>query len=372
MLAPFDPTRNGIWPAVVVVLSNQVYNIQRSGSDCHIESVEIRDAIIYDFLQRAATLGNVQVIVRIYPSPGNFEEAANPDWQNPITRPNGRTLITAPGEYPGDLTQCNNENNFRSIDDIGNEIIEIKQYSPWIWGFEPANEPNIEWYWNDAKPPEERPVPSYFDRAAWQDMDRYFANLYDYIQDNSDGLAIRVLTPPMSQSALAETNEINSDDCHAYDFSGYEQMPLTFNSPDPKSWGYSWHNYWRWGRESWDTCPNGQHVSMWFPSFMKYNITMWYRPAIITEADLFSPQKGGTWITNKDYSPGSTALSINDFLKNEHDVWEMSSIAVWLLNDQTDPAIDPTTALEHQWHQAYTPTLGFRQWFTDWWFNPEN
>jgi hypothetical protein len=196
-------------------------------------------------------------------------------------------------------------------------------------------------------------------------MDQYFANLYDYVHDNAGLLPIRVLTPPMAQSAHAETNNVNSDDagCPEFSFSGYGQMSLTFNSTDPKNDGYSWHNYWIAGREAWADCPDGQHVSMWFPDTMARNIQSDARPAIITEADLASPQQEmGNPLTDKDYDPTRTATSIRDFLFHET---LAECTAAWLINDDTGSDTD------HTWHQAYTSTTGYRTWFTEWWENSE-
>jgi hypothetical protein len=231
-------------------------------------------------------------------------------------------------------------------------------YSWAVYGFEPANEPNAEWYSN---PDGLDPTPDYREEDAWKAMDQYFANLYDYVKANSGYVYVRVLTPPMAQSAYAETNNINSDDkgCPEFRFSGYAQMPLTFNSANPKNDGYTWHNYWAAGRERWADCPNGQHVSMWFPTTMMANIRNGVRPAIITEADLASPQQNmGNTITDKDSAPGLTAASLRDFVYNEQ---LAGSVAFWMLNDDTGSATD------HTWHQAYNLPGGFRAWFTQWW-----
>lgn len=101
---------------------------------------------------------------------------------------------------------------------------------------------------------------------------------------------------------------------------------------------------------------------MWFPDTMESNIQNDVRPAVITEADLASPGQGmGNPLTDKDGQSDDAAISIRDFLRHEQ---MADSIAVWLLNDDTGKA-------EHMWHQAYTPTIGFRDWFTKWWYGDE-
>ena len=97
---------------------------------------------------------------------------------------------------------------------------------------------------------------------------------------------------------------------------------------------------------------------------MKNNIQHVLRPAIITEADLASPwQNMGNTLVDKDAAPGLTAASIRDFLYYES---RAGCAAVWMLNDDTGSDTD------HIWHQAYTPTIGLRPWFTQWWNGSEN
>jgi hypothetical protein len=102
---------------------------------------------------------------------------------------------------------------------------------------------------------------------------------------------------------------------------------------------------------------------MWFPDTMASNIQSGARPAIITEADLASPQQEmGNPLTDKDYDPTRTATSIRDFLFHET---LAECTAAWLINDDTGSDTD------HTWHQAYTSTTGYRTWFTEWWENSE-
>jgi len=89
VLQRIDPKLGGKWPRAVVVLSNQVYQINRAprGPDpnqsCRVQSASVRSdrTVIFDYIQRAAQAG-VRVIIRIYPSPGNFPDWNDPNWPN--------------------------------------------------------------------------------------------------------------------------------------------------------------------------------------------------------------------------------------------------------------------------------------------------
>lgn len=366
---PFDPAKGGAWPKIAVALSNQLFSLNRD-SNCHITSVNVLPTgqNLYNYLKRATQQNNTLVIVRIRPSPGNFQESIDPNWFQ--TRPPTRTLISQIGIHPGGWTQCDGytQERFRAVDDIGDEILAIQRKAVsdgWqVFGFEPANEPNTEWYSYETRP-------SLDNQSSWQAMDTYFANLYDYVHNNAGSLTIRVFTPPMAQGAYAEKNNLAAvlNGCPSFAFSGYSQMPLTFNSGGPKNDGYSWHNYFIQGKEGWDLCPDGQHVSLYFPDPMSTNIQNHLNLAdIISEADLASPQMNwGNPLTDKDAQPDAAAASIRQFL---HDDFAVDYVAVWLLNDNNDP--NDLTNAEHQWHQAYSDSGGFRAWFINWWYGSEN
>ena len=373
MLAPFDPAKGGAWPKIAVALSHQLFTVNRD-ANCHITDVVINPngQSLYNYLKKATQQGDTWVIVRIYPSPGNFQESIDPNWPDLNTRPRGRTLINQVGVHPdpANWTQCEGyeQERFRSVDDIGDEILAIQRTvhdQGWdVFGFEPANEPNAEWFANPVNP-DLTPKPAYYEPGSWQAMDPYFANLYDYVHSKAGSLTIRVFTPPMAQGANAETGNTGAvqGGCQPFAFSGYEQMPLTFNSGSPKNDGYSWHNYFIQGKESWANCPDGQHVSMYFPEPMSTNIQNHYRSSLISEADLAPPQM--QWenpVTDKDAQADMAAASIQKFL---HDDYPVERVAVWLLNDNTGTA-------KHEWAQAYTPTLGPRSWFIKWWYGSEN
>lgn len=378
MLAPFDPEPGGAWPPVVVALTNQVFTITR-GADCRITGVQVKHWNLYNYLRRAEQHDS-WVIFRVYPSPGNFAESVLPGWPDPLLVPT-RTLVldsNDPYKIPEGRTQCEGYDNnlFRSVADVGDEMLFIQQFILWeppvgyqwqAFGFEPANEPNAEYYNFGTRP-------SLDQKQSWQDMDQYFASIYDYVHANDGGgfLPIRVLTPPMADSAFAETHNVNTPQGHCDTFgdgswSGYGEMTSVFSSYFPKNDGYSWHNYFIKGREAWADCPDGQHVSMWFPEAMSNNIGYGLRPAVMTEIDLASPWQGrNDPVTDKDAQANEAAASIRDFIYKEK---LASRVAVWLLHDNTPP--DDPRAAEQQWHQAYTPTIGLRPWFTQWWYSSE-
>lgn len=145
---------SGIWPAAVVVLSDQVYNIPRDPSDCRVkwwEADGIKNTNVFTYLTKAAKAGT-KVIIRIYPSPGNFQDYNVSGW------PNHHLLTSGPvgGRY-----LCSNElyvwneigkfKSYRSPGDLVDEMASIRranQNAGWTeFGFEPANEPNLEWYY---------------------------------------------------------------------------------------------------------------------------------------------------------------------------------------------------------------------------------
>lgn len=368
LLRRIDPRQGGILPQVLVVLSSQVYDRPRDlANECRLLNAYIPASRsgIRGYLQYASEHG-VRIIIRIMPSPGNMNDL--------------RHLSLAPQPENGDL--CREfelpPNGDRSYDDIGEEIIKIHEWNALNniteFGFEPANEPNLEWY--------ETSDPQAVHRSnitAWSEMDAYFSAIYDYAHARYP-TGIRVLTPPMSQGLYAEVKNVNGCGLMKLDGTenshGYEYMPNVFMTGS-KNDGYSWHNYWREGYEDWATCdstasPHGQHVALWFPPQML--TSMQSKPRNITEADLASPQQNfGNPIANKDQQLGVPAAeSIQKFIDREVIA---DHIAVWTLN-VANP--DPN-AQEQQWHEAYgcndfvwvdpskvKPPLE-RPWFTRWW-----
>lgn len=135
--------------------------------------------------------------------------------------------------------------------------------------FEPANEPNLEWYVH------KRPgldtgltlFPDITDREAWIAMDNYFAALYDLLKGTGGAPPlnpnVQLLTPPMTQEQYAE--HYRPDSCRSMwvdegeEKSGLDYMKETFGidfeNPmemrGPKADGFSWHNYFNLGQEGW-------------------------------------------------------------------------------------------------------------------------
>lgn len=393
-LVRLRPGPDGSFPAVVVVLSDQVFNINRATSGlCKIGSVSIRDQYAYDYLTLAQN-NSAKIIFRIYPSPGNFE-----DWSGP-----GISHHLLSGTAPAGGDYCNGKSaNFRAVDDIADEMNAIFSFNtahnwrPESIFFEPANEPNYEWYqlYKDNGVANLRPFID--DVVAWQEMDQYFAGIYD--QAKARNAAISVLAPPMTQALYAEERENFQANCNWTQLwvngnltatSGYSQMPTTEMT---KNDGWSWHDYWLPGLEFWQPtyCTTGSvsgHVYQAFPSLLRDEIANSIKPAFISEADLKSPCEGAVeqyhQIINKDTQVAAVQESIWRFIqqagKGGHGP---DYVAVWLLtNESVDfPAsgshcpemkADSSGNTEQAWHEAYRDTTAItgayeRSWFPLWW-----
>ena len=244
------------------------------------------------------------------------------------------------------------------------------------FGFEPANEPNTEWYVD----PGNQNVINRGDKEAWEDMDAYFGGLYDYVHQNYGG--IRVLTPAMAQNALAEYRQF--DRCLLQTLpgelqAGYEFMPSTYGN---KNDGFSWHNYWRYDKEQWDNnfCPSaaampaGDHIFQYFPPAMQNIIGASNKPAFITEADLFSPCQGWNQPAGlrKNDDPSRTAGSLRQFMSAEAGA---DAAIGWLLTDGDSNSEVCVSGDEMAWHEAYHDDQGNNvselAWFAAWWSGPE-
>ncbi|NJO84058.1 MAG: hypothetical protein HC828_15560 [Blastochloris sp.] len=205
------------WPAVVVVLSNQVFSYTRSQeSPCNVTEVrEIREHVFRFMAQATGVVGfetgeSTVVLIRINPSPGNFADADDPALPH-ILSPNP---VRAAGDgYCGDSNDIASRG--RDVSDIMaemNAIMEaIDQWNndhsdarikPENVFFIPANEPNVEWYTEDETHPDfSDPLRRRTEAAVWAQMDAYFTVLYDYLTRRSD---VQILTPVMSPWARAE------------------------------------------------------------------------------------------------------------------------------------------------------------------------
>jgi hypothetical protein len=368
LLKRIDLTQGGTWPDTVVVLSRNVYDVPRNTSgDCRITGATGKyplltaTTVFTGYLQRASAAG-VKIIIRIWPSPGNFDAIHH--------------LSLSP--QPFNDNRCDdgsipNQIGNRSYDDVGDEIIKIHQWNATHGiaeaGFLPANEPNAEWYDFTTKITRNDPV-------AWTEMDAYFTAVYTYVHAALPYPAVSVLTPAMAQEAYAELMDFNGctpDHQLVEGGYGYEKMPNVFLYGYSND-GYAWNNYWNTGYEAWTTechdnvTPHGQHVSIWFPLSMRDQ--MFVKPTYITEADVksFGPPQNGS-LVDKDALLGLTAAgSLNQFLNAEQPA---NHIAVWALNITKPQKDDPET----NWHEAYRcndvpnfnqPVLE-RPWFKLWW-----
>lgn len=365
LYAQISGDRGGTWPDTIVLISDQFYNVFRDSNN-RITRVDTGRPDTLSYLQRASQQG-VAIIIRIQPSPGNFRQ----DSLN-----NHRLLLNAIDYTHGDGDCRNWENNcHRSPDDIGAHIIKIHDYNVahgiTEWGFESANEPNLEWY-DDLNPFRNiNTTPDQANSSAWQDMNAYFQTIYNYVKVRN--VTIRVLTPAMAQGQFAEgADTLHPPACVTQlvggSTTGYDQMYTTYRTYRD---AISWHNYWRLGYEGLNGCPaGGQHVSDYLPDWLKVPLQGLNRTVegFITEADLLSYpfQDSGQPIHDKDENGGMRAAkSIERFMYYELQSYHMAD---WLLNDLTG---NP----EYGWHEAYRDYSADAQiertWFSKWWSGPE-
>jgi hypothetical protein len=371
MLQPIDGTSGGIFPAAVVVKSDQLYEVWHGGDKCADVAINPQPHApkLFEYLKKAAAAKTL-VIIRISPSPGNFV-----DWNDPAqtnhhlttTVPAGNTYCQLPNTWEWGYMK------YRAVGDIAKEIEQIhnmNQANGWQeYAFEPANEPNAEWYTSTLKEQGNNVSHPLIDEVVtWQEMNAYFSALYDAVKALPNGNNIKLLTPPMSQSHYAEPVKVQDAQCNPQRLSdmntfGYEVMRAVYET---KNDGLSWHSYWTYGHESiLPYCGGGagEHVSMTFPDWMYNQVMYGSKLTFITEADLASPgQKMGSTLTDKDANTANTRISIQTFFRVEPSPVRP---VMWLLNNNfTEPI---TENIEIKWHQAYTPTTGIRPWFDDWW-----
>jgi hypothetical protein len=372
-------------------MSDQLWALDRDPNTCQITGVDATNtgnrAHLLAYLQRLSTLNpRPEIIIRINPSPGNFD-TGDPThtlniWQFP------------------DVSYCANgvpNPKNRIAQDVADEINAIHAYNQADGiveaGFEPANEPNQEWYVPDHKADLAGPAP-------WQQMAAYFIAV-----DQGAASGVKVFTPPMAQGWYAEGFDLtanglntaikNGTDCPAQQVdddgvntTGYDLMSeyyIDWNS------GIDWHNYWRSGFETYYACSQGGlHVSSHLPAFIRSLIQQ--EGGAITEADLFSYggypfQDPSEPLQDKDDQPDDAGASIGTF-----DAWELANmpgvsfIADQLLSVQAStpaPGGTPDPNEEQEWHEAYvdatpvptgSPTpqyqeAGERQWFSQWYLD---
>jgi len=378
-------------PATVVVLSHQVYNINRdSGSNnCNITDATVKNPAVFNYL-RDATQAGTKVLIRLWPSPGDFQDTFI------YSKPH--TLFNLAGQTPQSNNYCGTHVVpgttdyqpmpwfFRSIDDLAREMNAIHALNVANgfseYGFIPANEPNNEWYsdWRNKDP---NLFPKVSDEEAWQAMDAYFQSLYDYVRANYSP-NIRVLTPPMAQDNYAEARSwediMNPGQCDPRwpgGAAGYDFMPYTYNS---KNDGFAWNNYYRQGKEPWantdggqDYCGVSDHVFQYMPYWLTNQVKNSGKLSFISETDLYSPCfRSDNPITDKDANPTLTRDSLWSFLGQEQGA---KYPVVWLLSEDPystkEKCADPnlTNYLEIKWHEGYRNDGTIRPWFDLWW-NP--
>jgi len=389
MLQPIDGDRGGVWPTSIVILSDQVYNLGRpfdptvDNPYCRIAFVDLqaKSGVVYDYMKRASASG-VKVLIRINPSPGNFQ-----DWNDPLQQ--NHHLLSSGGPAGGGYCYNNgHQNQVRHIGDLVQEIAQIHEYNVrhglWEYAFVPANEPNLEWY---TTTPTITTFPTIRDPIAWQEMDAYFSKLYQQVHaitpppDLVDKWGtIRLLTPPMAQERFAEGVDILGDPnqpggCDRASSqvrlkdgnSGYGTMTTTYQTAND---GIAWHNYWRYGKEWSGGCNSyGDHLSsMVDPYWLRYEMRDNTRgnQNFIIEADLASPwqMRGSSSLTNKNANSGATAQSLRVFFYSEPD----ALVNAWLLSYEDTPGVFNA---EIHWHEAYSDTVGMLPWFLAWWNGSE-
>lgn len=365
-------TPAGDYPRLAVVLSNQLYNVRRTPTGaCNItDAQKLGNTYLYDYLTEAVRTKGTIIVIRIYPSPGNFS-----DWNNP--GPNHNLISQPDTATPNNGTYCNgNHFNYRAPRDVAREmkaIYDLNIANGWPadrFFFEPANEPNKEWYWGKGDV-----IPNADSQYAWQAMDSYFVAVYNAAKSLNS--SIRVLTPPMAQGVFAEYREFGT--CTLSGFVGYDHMRNVYET---KNDGWSWHNYWRSGLEFWQDsfCSSSNivsdHVFQYFPQWLQSKINSDTRLAFITEADLLSPCQGPDHhLDDKDATSNSTQESIWRFIQQERGA---DYVATWLLTNQfADPptlnCFDQDDNDEIAWHEAYRdagPNYE-RDWFRLWWLRNE-
>jgi hypothetical protein len=284
-------------------------------------------------------------------------------------------------------------------------------WDPESFYFEPANEPNNEWYL--YRKPLTKTLEPYIDhKQAWIDMDECFAALYDKAKTiNAD---LQILSPSMGQGLYGEHYRLGTCDKimvgEGNGRSGLDLMKKTFGydlwtreSFEPKADGFAWHNYWRGGRERWlppfglpqspptvdDYCrvsdqyePYSDHLFQYLSAGMQQSILL--LPSFITEADLLSPcqlDEAGAAVS-KDASATETSNSLRMFIEQESEAYQdtgygAESVIVWLLvNQYPDEESSCKNAqgetnhnYEINWHEAYREDGQEREWFRLWWQN---
>ncbi len=426
-------TVTGTWPAAVVVQSNQLYNFSRpstpSNEECRVNSASVKltgEGEPYNAFKylTAAIKAGTKVVIRINPSPGNFL-----DWANPGDNHRLRIDIgPAGGNYCDERAEDGPStddkiHDYRDILDIAQEMNAIYTLvvGTYKWPaenlfFEPANEPNQEWYQSYVERGIANLDPKINNKQAWIDMDDYFAVLYDQAKQLQPEL--QILAPSMSQGLHGEHYPLGSCDNKEMvvigenERTGLDFMKKTFGydpeaadpDPDPKADGFAWHNYWSKGQETWlppfhggnsaptvdDYCdvsiayrPQTDHFFQYLSDGMQQSMSI--LPTFITEADLKSPcQQGEAGAAeSKDATAEAISNSLHTFITQETEAYVNTGygaqyVIAWLLTNQYaneeencrvggDPLAGGNPNYEQNWHEAYREDGAERTWFRLWW-----
>ncbi len=433
----------GTWPAATVIRSDQLFTLKRETTGlCRITEAVLKVTgegepyNAFNYLDAAIKAGT-KVVVRVAPSPGNFEDYL---YLNGIITETESLHVLNIGDQPagGDYCDESAEDGFaqndkirfyRDIKDVAKEMSEIytlavdKHHWPAeLLYFEPANEPNYEWYHKYIE--QNKPiVPSADNKDAWAAMDAYFAALYDLAKSMESDL--QILSPSMSQRLYGEQYLLGSCDpvplIGGENQGGTDFMTKTFgvdlngNLITPKADGFAIHNYWREGKELSlpPYFPTAFPVVHWHyqahanedpeeeaPEEKKYEPpthhllqymsdslmdSMSRLPTFITEADLLSNcQDAGNPLQYKDrspespYNPERTKQSLLLFTDQAHGRSQTTPteygaqfVIVWLLiNQEANEATRCATNYEINWHEAYWEDANRvyeREWFPLWW-----
>ncbi|MEZ4708487.1 MAG: hypothetical protein R3A44_14865 [Caldilineaceae bacterium] len=414
----------GTWPAAVVVRSDQIFTLKRETTGiCRITEAILKltgegePYNAFKYLDAAIKAGT-KVVIRIAPSPGNFV-----DYQAPG---GNHTLLIdetpAGGNYcdesaTGGLSKGAKLDAFRDIRNIAEEMsaiytltVGMHEWPAELLYFEPANEPNKEWYIDQGVV-----NPNADNKNAWIAMDEYFAALYDLATSMEPDL--QILSPSLSQDLFGQNYLLGS--CTGVSvvggdgLSGVEFMTKTFgvdltgNLVAPKADGFAIHNYWREGKEVWlapyfptaipvahlycqahrdypePYTPNTHHLLQYLSAPLMQAMTR--LPTFITEADLLSNcQDGGNPLQYKDrsvedpYNPERTRQSLLTFTNQANGRSQTTPteygaqyVIVWLLiNQEPNEETYCATNYEQNWHEAYWEDenrVYEREWFPLWW-----
>ncbi|MCX6045634.1 MAG: hypothetical protein NT075_11025 [Chloroflexi bacterium] len=415
---------DGKWPAAVVIQSDQVYQVMRPISPdpanknerCRVNGATVKqtngqDYAVYDYLTRAISRTNgTIVVIRITPSPGNFSDYDHLGKKHNLLA----TEIPAGDNYCGDTTEAQKHKveKYRDVYDIAAEmeaIYQVNKAHGWPldrFYFEPANEPNYEWYQKLITVDKVLDLaPNVDNKQAWIDMDEYFAALYD--QAKKLNHALQILSPSMAQRLYGEHFGLGTCDISKVEgggqHSGLDFMKKTYgydyatiNQVPAKADGFSLHNYWQAGQETWDTrggvsfdgyCdyehggiknlpkalkPVSDHITQYFPDGMAVTMRQSGKPMLITEADLVAPcPKATTSLIRKETLSGDlidyaslASDSLTTFIQQE---FGARYVIAWLLVNEYEGSTDCDTNGEINWHEAYGENGQPRGWFTLWW-----